>query len=139
MVSSYTHESIHSVSSHDCRFHSSRMQWPSLLITQIGPTYLLGALVVDVESDPLPNNNLLIHTTTWPQASDWVSLCVRSATSVYPLALSLLIQPLNNNNNHRTILLHCCSARLLCCPGNGASAAVSWITDQRVVETWMSL
>ena len=32
----------------------------------------------------------------WPQASDWVSLCVRSATSVYPLALSLLIQPLNN-------------------------------------------
>ena len=32
--SSYMNESIHSVSSHDCRFHSSRMQWPSLLITQ---------------------------------------------------------------------------------------------------------
>ena len=32
--SSYMNESIHSVSSHDCRFHSSRMQWPSLLITR---------------------------------------------------------------------------------------------------------
>ena len=31
--SSYMNESIHSVSSHDCRFEPSRMRWSSLLIT----------------------------------------------------------------------------------------------------------
>ena len=31
--SSYMNESIHSVSSHDCRFEPSRMRWASLLIT----------------------------------------------------------------------------------------------------------
>ena len=32
--SSYMNESIHSVSSHDCRFEPSRMRWSSLLITR---------------------------------------------------------------------------------------------------------
>ena len=34
--SSYMNESIHSVSSHDCRFEPSRMRWGSLLITPLG-------------------------------------------------------------------------------------------------------
>ena len=33
--SSYMNESIHSVSSHDCRFLPSRMRWCSLLITPL--------------------------------------------------------------------------------------------------------
>ena len=32
--SSYMNESIHSVSSHDCRFLPSRMRWCSLVITR---------------------------------------------------------------------------------------------------------
>ena len=34
--SSYMNESIHSVSSHDCRFLPSRMRGCSLVITQVG-------------------------------------------------------------------------------------------------------
>ena len=36
--SSYMNESIHSVSSHDCRFLRSRMRCTSLLITRCGPS-----------------------------------------------------------------------------------------------------
>ena len=46
--SSYMNESIHSVSSHDCRFEPSRMRCTSLLITHLTQ----GTILLEGREDP---------------------------------------------------------------------------------------
>ena len=58
--SSYMNESIHSVSSHDCRFEPSRMRCTSLLITQAKPSQAKpgrGGLFVSMSRGRLARSN----------------------------------------------------------------------------------